>query len=139
MKIAAGRQRSTVVSRRFRNVPSLATGVLFIAAGTLHFRFTHTYEAIVPPAFPAHTELVLISGACEILGGFGALLPPTRRYAGWGLIALLVSVFPANLYMAIDARRFLNLAPAWALAARLPLQALLIWWVYAACVKRRPD
>jgi len=125
------------VSKRFRNVPSLAIGVLFIVAGTLHFRFTHAYETIVPPAFPAHRELVLISGACEILGGVGVLLPSTRRYAGFGLIALLVAVFPANLYMAVDARRFSNLGPAWALAARLPLQALLVWWVYAACAKRR--
>jgi uncharacterized membrane protein len=125
------------MSERFRDVGSAATGALFIAAGTLHFRFTRAYEAIVPPLFPAHHELVLISGACEILGGVGVLFPPTRRYAGWGLIALLVAVFPANVNMAVDARSFSQLAPGWALAARLPLQALFLWWVYAICVKPR--
>ncbi|MBC5801067.1 MAG: DoxX family membrane protein [Candidatus Eremiobacteraeota bacterium] len=125
------------MSQRFRDVGSVATGALFIAAGTLHFRFTRPYEAIVPPLFPAHRELVLISGACEILGGVGVLFRPTRRYAAWGLIALLVAVFPANVYMVVDARRFSQLAPSWALAARLPLQTLFVWWIYAVGAKPR--
>ncbi len=119
-----------------RHLGSTLIGLLFIAAGTLHFRYTETYEAIVPPAFPAHRELVLISGACELLGGVGALVPRVRRYAGWGLIALLGSVFPANVFMAVEPRRFAFI-PAWSLYARLPLQFVLMWWVYAACVKQR--
>ena len=93
------------------------------------------YAAIVPPFIPNARALVLISGAFEILGGLGVLLPFSRVAAGWGLIALLVAVFPANIHMATEAERFRSVAPAWALWARLPLQAVLILWVYRACIE----
>lgn len=92
------------------------------------------YEAIMPPFVPAHRELVLVSGIFEVLGGVGVMLPQTRRAAGWGLVALLLAVFPANVYMAVDTHKFGKLAPAWALYARLPLQFVLIWWIYATCI-----
>lgn len=92
------------------------------------------YESIMPPYLPAHRELVLISGLFEMLGGIGTLIPQTRKAAAWGLIALLIAVFPANVYMAVDTEKFGKLAPAWVLYARLPLQFLLIWWIYAACI-----
>jgi uncharacterized membrane protein len=109
-------------------------GTLFAVAGALHFRFPRAYEQIVPSYLPAHRELVTISGIFEILGGLGVMLPRTRTFAGWGLVALLIAVFPANLQMAGDSARYAKLAPAWVLYARLPLQYLLIRWVYAACV-----
>jgi uncharacterized membrane protein len=93
------------------------------------------YDAIVPAYLPAHRLLVQISGAAEIAGGAGVLLPPTRRAAGWGLIALLIAVFPANLNMALESDRFARIAPAWGLWLRLPLQAVLIWWVWAATLR----
>lgn len=108
---------------------------LFIAGGLLHFKNAPMYEAIVPPYLPAHAQLVAISGACEILGGIGAAIAATRKAAGIGLIALLVAVFPANLYMATDAAHF-ALVPAWLLWARLPLQLALISWVYGATIRR---
>lgn len=120
-----------------RNVQSSIIGVLFIAAGALHFRNPRIYEAIVPPYLPAHRELVYASGFFEMLGGAGVLVPRTRAAAGYGLIALLLAVFPANIYMLTDADKFAKLAPAWVLFARLPLQFALIWWVFTACVKRR--
>jgi len=92
------------------------------------------YKAIVPPGLPSPRALVAISGVCEILGGVGVLLPATRAAAGWGLIALLLAIFPANIYMASDAARFHRVAPAWALWARLPLQFILVWWVYHATI-----
>ena len=95
------------------------------------------YESIVPPYLPAHREIVVISGAFEMLGGLGVLPRPTRIAASWGLIALLIAVFPANLYMATDAAKFAKVAPAWTLWARLPLQFVLIAWIYGACMKRR--
>jgi uncharacterized membrane protein len=110
-------------------------GLLFAAAGSLHFKSPATYERIVPPYLPAHAQLVAISGLCEILGGVGAAIPATRRPAGIGLIALLVAVFPANVYMATDAAAFASFLPAWALWVRLPLQVLLIAWVYGATVR----
>jgi uncharacterized membrane protein len=105
------------------------TGVLFVAAGALHFIRPAMYEKIIPPQLGHAPELVAISGIAEIAGGLGVMFPRTRRAAGFGLIALLVAVWPANIYMAIEADRFAAAAPAWILWARVPLQILIIWWV----------
>ena len=118
-----------------RNVQPIIIGVIFVAAGALHFKNPAMYEAIMPPYLPAHRELVLASGLFEMLGGIGAIIPATRKAAGYGLIALLLAVFPANIYMAVDTEKFGKLAPAWALYARLPLQFLLMAWIYGACIK----
>ena len=119
-----------------RNAGPAIVGVLFIAAGSLHFLNPRMYEAIVPPYLPAHRQLVLISGFFEMLGGAGVLPAKTRTAAGWGLIALLLAVFPANLYMATDSEKFARVGPPWVFFLRLPLQVALIGWVYAVCVKR---
>ncbi len=108
---------------------AVVTGVLFVAAGALHFVRPVMYQKIVPPQFGHASELVAISGIAEIAGGVGLMLPPTRRAAGLVLVALLLAVWPANIYMAVDAGRFASVAPAWALWARVPLQIGLIWWV----------
>jgi uncharacterized membrane protein len=105
--------------------------VFYMVAGTLHFVIPNQYMRIMPPYIPAHLAMVYISGAAEIAGGAGLLIPPLRRAAAWGLVALLIAVFPANVYMA-------QIAPAfsWILWARLALQPVLIWWVLA-CTKVR--
>ena len=77
-----------------------ACALFFVAVGVTHFTHPAFFLKIMPPALPAHLALVYLSGAFEILGGLGLLVPRTRRFAGWGLIALLIAVFPANLYMA---------------------------------------
>ena len=87
------------------------------------------YEQIVPPQLGPAPELVAISGIAEIAGGLGLMIPRTRRAAGVGLIVLLVAVWPANIYMALEADRFAAAAPAWVLWARVPLQIVMIWWV----------
>jgi uncharacterized membrane protein len=123
-----------------RPLQAYVIGALFVTAGVLHFRFPRVYEGIVPDYLPAHRELVAISGFAEILGGVGAMIPRTRRYAGWGLIALLLAVFPANLQMATDSPKYAKLAPAWVWYLRLPLQYALIQWVYVVCsMPRRTD
>lgn len=104
-------------------------GVLYIAAGTLHFLATRTYAGIVPTYLPAHRELVYISGAAEILGGVGVLFPRTRRPAAWGLILLLIAVFPANVTMITEHDRFPAI-PLWAAWLRLPLQLPLLYWAW---------
>jgi uncharacterized membrane protein len=78
----------------------IVLAVLFVAAGSLHFFLPAPYLKIVPPSLPAHLAIVYISGAAEILGGLGLLFPPTCQAAAWGLVALLISVLPANIYMA---------------------------------------
>lgn len=113
-------------------------GVGFIVAGVLHLIKPQPYVQIMPPWLPAPLLLVLISGAFEILGGFGILVPTTRVLAGWGLIALLVAVFPANVQMLIGAHHaHASRAYQAALVARLPMQALLVWWVWRAAVQWR--
>ena len=107
----------------------------FILAGLNHFRHPDFYRSIIPPGFPSPAALVAISGIAEIAGGVGLAIPRLRRAAGWGLIALLVAVFPANLYMALDPDRFagLHVAPS-LLWLRLPLQAVFIWWVFEVAI-----
>lgn len=108
----------------------------FAAAGVGHFTQTAFFVEIVPAYLPAPLALVYVSGVAEILGGVGVLIPKVRRYAGWGLLALLVAVFPANLNMALNPRP-LQHAPAWmgqpsqlGLWLRLPFQAVFMVWVW---------
>ncbi len=103
--------------------------VFYIAAGAGHFLVTRAYVRIMPDYLPAHRELVLLSGAAEIAGGVGLLIPQTRRAAAWGIILLLIAVFPANLWMVQHADRYPNI-PIWALWLRLPLQLPLLWWAW---------
>jgi uncharacterized membrane protein len=104
--------------------------LLFIAGGILHFINTDLYLKIMPPYIPWHVAMVYISGVAEIAGGVGLLVPILRKPAAWGLVALLIAVFPANVYMAIDRIQVTSQPiPQWLLWARLPLQAVLIWLV----------
>lgn len=120
-------------SGRFRAVLRWALALFFIAAGVLHFVKPDAYTAIIPPYLPWPLALVYVSGACEILGGCGVLIPRLRRLAGWGLVALLIAVFPANLHMALnDVHPSGWSVPSVLLWLRLPMQAVLIFWAYWA-------
>jgi uncharacterized membrane protein len=116
-----------------RTASIYALAVLFVGAGLAHFVWPSAFARIVPPALPAPRALVFVSGAFEILGGIGLLVPALRVWAGWGLILLLIAVFPANVHMALRPDRFPAL-PVWALYLRLPLQFVLAAWVYGAAV-----
>jgi len=105
--------------------------VFMVAAGLNHFLSPDAYAAMMPSALPAPLELVYASGIAEILGGLGLVLAQTRRSAGWGLIALFIAIFPANLNMAVNHLPLAGRAlPSWALWSRLPLQLVLIAWAY---------
>ncbi|HJR45778.1 MAG TPA: DoxX family membrane protein [Actinomycetota bacterium] len=110
-------------------------GPVMALAGLNHFLNPAFYERIVPPGLPATEALVYGSGVAEIAGALGTLHPRTRRAAGWFLIATLVAVYPANIYMAVEADRFSDI-PRWALLARLPLQFLFVYWVWVATLRR---
>jgi uncharacterized membrane protein len=101
----------------------------FIAAGINHFRRPALYFAMIPPWLPWPALLNAISGACEVLGGIGVLLPFLRRAAGWGLIALLVAVFPANLHVALMGHMPGFSFSRETLWLRLPFQAVFIAWI----------
>lgn len=120
---------------RLRAAALLALSLFFVAAGVNHFASPDFYVAIMPPYLPAPLALVQASGVLEILGGLAVLAPRLRPLAGWGLVGLLVAVFPANLHMALHPELFPD-APAWLLLARLPLQAVFIAWAWWAT---RPD
>src|SRR6266536_614075 len=111
-------------------------GPLFVVAGILHFTRTRWYESIVPDYLPAHRALVYASGVAEIAGGAGLMVPAARRAAGWWLIATLVAVFPANVWMAQHSERYRVPGGRAALLARLPFQAVFIALVRAAMRSR---
>lgn len=106
--------------------------LLYVAAGMNHFWHTAMYVAIMPPHYAHPVGLVQISGVAEVLGGIGLLVPWSRRFAAWGIVAMLVVYFDVHIYMAMHVDRFATI-PVWLIYARLPLQLLLIAWagVYA--------
>ena len=110
----------------------LMLGPGFIIAGILHFTHAGSYLRVMPPYLPRPLELVYLSGFLEILGGTGLLISRTRTLAGYGLVALLVAVFPANIHMAMQGVSLGGLpASPVLLWLRLPLQGVLIaavWW-----------
>ena len=109
-----------------------ALATVMIAIGALHFARPRPFVRIVPKYLPAPLMLVYVSGFFEILGGIGLLVPSTRPWAAWGLIALYIAVFPANVYMltdnvSLDPKKPI---PRWALWLRLPFQLVFIAWAY---------
>jgi uncharacterized membrane protein len=122
----------------WRSVLLVLAALLFVAAGVNHFLNPTFYLQIIPPIFPAPAALMIISGACEIAGGVGLLIRRLRRAAGWGLIALLIAVFPANIYMVFMPHLPAGMdVPVWALWLRLPLQAVFIGWVWLVAIRHR--
>ncbi len=116
---------------RTKRIALFALAAAFVFAGVNHFVNPDFYTAIMPPYLPAHLELVYLSGVFEIVGGVGVLVGRVRSLAGWGLIALLVAVFPANLHMALHPEQFPDVTSL-ALYARLPFQIVFIAWAYWA-------
>ena len=104
----------------------------FVVAGANHFLNPGPYLAMMPPYLPWPEGLIIVSGIAEIAGGLAILIARVRRLAGWGLIALLVAVFPANVQVALHGWPGV-LVPQRTLWARLPLQGVLIAWVYWVC------
>ncbi len=123
----------TNLLRRLKRPLLFVMAPLYVVAGVMHFVVPELYVQIVPPIFPAPLALVYLTGIAEIAVGIGLLIPRTRRHAAWATVALLVAIFPANVYMAThgvviegmpgggDPSEFVR----W---GRLPLQGVLILW-----------
>ena len=120
--------------RQFKRPLCYAMALLYVVAGGLHFVVPELYVQIVPPVLPAPLALVYLSGVAEIAVGLGLLVPRTRPYAAWATIALLVAIFPANVYMAVSMVTIEGTGggdpSALVRWGRLPLQGVLIAWAY---------
>ena len=133
---AGGGTRLRAALRRLKRPLLYVMSLGYVVAGVMHFVVPEAYVQVVPPVLPAPLALVYLSGVAEVALGIGVLVPQTRRYAAWGLVALLVAVFPANVYMAtsgvaVQGTPFGTLDPSAAERwGRLPLQAVLVAWAW---------
>ena len=109
-------------------------GVSFFSVGVAHFVTPDPFVSIMPPYLPWHLELVYLSGIFEILGGLGISLERTRRFSAWGLLALLVAVYPANIHMLVN-DVYIDGFPKSRLGLwlRMPLQFVWMFLVYWSC------
>ncbi|CAA9395951.1 MAG: hypothetical protein AVDCRST_MAG74-2027 [uncultured Pyrinomonadaceae bacterium] len=103
--------------------------IAFVLAGANHFINPAFYLKIMPPVLPAPLFLIYLSGFFEIALGVLLLIPKFTRSAAWGIIALLIAVYPANIYMALNANLFPEFNQA-LVYLRLPLQFVMIAWAF---------
>ena len=103
--------------------------LFFIAGGIMHILSPETYLPAMPDYLPFHYELVILSGIAELALGFMLLVPRYTPLAAWGLVALLVAIFPANVEMYLHPEKVPDMSETF-LLIRLPLQGVLIWWAY---------
>ena len=113
---------------RAKSISKYLLAIFMIAAGIMHFVNPEFFLKIVPPYLPLHKELVLVSGVFEVLLGVLLLVPRTSRVAAWGIVALLIAVFPANVYL-YQHQDILPASPIVHLL-RLPLQGVFALWAY---------
>ncbi|MFV8342186.1 MauE/DoxX family redox-associated membrane protein [Flavobacterium sp. XS2P39] len=106
-----------------------AMAFVYILAGLNHFRNPRLYLKIIPPYFPNPKLLNYASGFAEILLGILLCIAPISKLAAWGIIGLLLAVFPANIYMYTNEKAAMGL-PKWILLLRIPLQFGLIYWAF---------
>jgi uncharacterized membrane protein len=104
-------------------------GIAFIFAGVYHFINPKFYLKIMPPYLPWHLFLIYLSGIFEIVLGIMLLIPKSQKFAAWGLILLLIAVFPANIYTAMNPDKFPEISPM-LLYLRLAIQFVLIAWAF---------
>ena len=122
------------VESRLIRLLRVLLGVLMVAQGVNHFVLTDLMVRIMPTYLPGARALVLASGAAEVALGLAVFWRGSRSWAGWGLLALLVAVFPANIEMVRRAHDFPEL-PVLALWLRLPLQFVFGYWVWVTCLR----
>lgn len=116
--------------RILKTLSKLLFGALFVFAGVLHFVSVDFFMRIMPPYLPWHLEIVYLSGVIEIVLGVLLWIPRYTRLAAWGLIALLIAVFPANIYVYQNQDTlFREMSPNLHLV-RLLLQGGMILWAY---------
>ena len=113
-----------------RLITRILLASLFLFAGSVHLADPALFLPIMPPWIPFHYYSVVVSGVFELLGGIGLLVPDQRilTLAGWGVVLLMLAVFPANIYMAVYDIQIHGIpSQPWMAWARLPLQPILIF------------
>ncbi|MCC5665957.1 DoxX family protein [Nostoc sp. CHAB 5784] len=116
---------------KYKEVLRVILAICIIVVGVTHFLVPEEYVKIVPPQLPYPLGLVYLSGFYEILGGIGLLVPPVSQAAAWGLLALFIAVYPANINMAVNLIKIEHIPNSpWVHVVRLPLQAVLIAWAW---------
>ena len=118
-----------------KKISLFSMSLLYILAGSNHFINPEFYKNIMPAYIPWHLELVYISAILEILSGILLIPLSTRRMAAYGIILLLIAVFPANINM-MWKYWIQNKPGLWIMILRLPLQIVLIWWAYSFAKKQ---
>ena len=118
-----------MIEKNIKLFSIIIMSIFYVSIGVNHFTIPEWFLQIVPPYLPYKLELVYISGFLEILLGVMLLIPATRFYAAWGLILLLIAVYPANIYLAQTNGAAMNTTPlvAW---GRLPFQFVFIALAY---------
>jgi len=111
-----------------KTISKTVLAIFMVAGGVMHLIRPEFYLKIMPPYLPLHRELVLVSGLCEIGLGLLLFVPRFSRLAAWGIIALLIAVFPANIYL-YQHQEIVPMSPILHFL-RLPLQAVFIGWTY---------
>lgn len=118
---------------RLRLALRLLMGAFYVAAGVLHMAAADRFLAIMPPVIPAPHAVILFTGGCEIAGGIGLLVSPTRRLAGLMLAIYAICVWPANIYQALWHVSVPPLPDSWWYhGPRLLFQPVLAWWALFA-------
>ena len=123
-----------------KTLARFAMGILFILGSGMHFMASEAELKIIPEFLPLRREALYITGVFEFLGGLGLFVPNARvrRASAWGLVALLVVIFPANVYQAvknIQLGGFMNTRLyQW---GRLPFQIVFIWWALWCTSEKR--
>lgn len=121
--------------RKWKKISLYGMAALYVLAGINHFANPDFYKKIMPPWLPWHYSIIYISGLAEIVLGLLLLPSQTRKWAAWGIIILLIIIFPANVQMMLNYQQEHN-PNLWIAVVRLPLQILLIMWAYQFAKKK---
>lgn len=112
-----------------RKILMILLALFMIGGGLAHFLNSEFYLRMMPPYVPAPTFMVALSGVFEIVLGVALLIPKTRVLAAWGIIALLIAIFPANIHMYLNRDQWPEI-PAVFTLIRLPFQFIFIGWAW---------
>lgn len=117
----------------YKKTSLIVLSLFYIGAGINHFWHPKGYLDLIPPYFPHHSLLNIISGFAEITGGILIIIPVTRKIAAYLIIALLIAFIPAHIFLIQQKGCVSNrlCVPEWIAWVRLfPFQFVFMWWAW---------